>query len=89
LVQGGGTAGLVTELVRPRSARRWPCAQHDPRGLLGEDCLNVGGLGVRLSCGRRERFADVRDAGPVGAEVLAGVRVDFAAFMERMRRLCA
>jgi pyruvate/2-oxoglutarate dehydrogenase complex dihydrolipoamide dehydrogenase (E3) component len=56
---------------------------------MGGDCLNVGCVPSKalLRCARAA--ADVRDAGNFGVRVPPGVRVDFPAVMERMRRLRA
>ena len=59
------------------------------RELMGGDCLNVGCVPSKalLRCARAA--ADVRGAGGFGVQVPPGVRVDFPAVMERMRRLRA
>src|SRR5262249_61838010 len=59
------------------------------RKLLGGDCLNVGCVPSKALIRAARAAAVVRDAGAFGVEVPAGVRVHFAAVMERMRRLRA
>src|SRR3982751_2777994 len=86
VVLGAGTAGLVTAAGAAGLGARVALVE---RELMGGDCLNVGCVPSKalLRCARAA--ADVRDAGAFGVEVPPGVRVNFAAVMERMRRLRA
>jgi pyruvate/2-oxoglutarate dehydrogenase complex dihydrolipoamide dehydrogenase (E3) component len=59
------------------------------RHLMGGDCLNVGCVPSKALIGAARAAAAVRDAGEFGVHVPAGVKVDFAKAMERMRRLRA
>src|SRR5262249_34690153 len=59
------------------------------RELMGGDCLNVGCVPSKALLRAARAAADVRDAGAFGVEVPSGVRVNFPAVMERMRRLLA
>src|SRR5205085_5854693 len=59
------------------------------RDLMGGDCLNVGCVPSKALLRAARAAADVRDAGAFGVEVPPGVRVNFAAVMERLRRLRA
>jgi pyruvate/2-oxoglutarate dehydrogenase complex dihydrolipoamide dehydrogenase (E3) component len=57
--------------------------------MLGRDCLNYGCVPSKAQIRATRAFAQVRDAGRFGVEVPPGVRVNFAAVMERLRRLRA
>ena len=59
------------------------------RAFLGGDCLNVGCVPSKALLAAGRAFASVRDAAAFGVEVPPGVRVNFPAVMERMRRLRA
>jgi pyruvate/2-oxoglutarate dehydrogenase complex dihydrolipoamide dehydrogenase (E3) component len=59
------------------------------RDLLGGDCLNVGCVPSKALLRSARAAAEVRRAGTFGVRVPEGVRVDFPAVMERMRRLRA
>jgi pyruvate/2-oxoglutarate dehydrogenase complex dihydrolipoamide dehydrogenase (E3) component len=56
---------------------------------MGGDCLNVGCVPSKALIAAARVAAAVGNAGEYGVEVPAGTRVDFAAVMERMRRLRA
>ncbi|MCI0455983.1 MAG: mercuric reductase [Gemmataceae bacterium] len=86
VVIGAGTAGLICASGAAGLGARVALIE---RELLGGDCLNVGCVPSKalLRCARAA--ADVRDAGAFGVEVPPGVRVNFPAVMERMRRLRA
>src|SRR5213596_390528 len=86
VVIGAGTAGLITAAGSAGLGARVALVERD---FMGGDCLNVGCVPSKalLRCARAA--ADVRDAGAFGVEVPPGVRVNFAAVMERMRRLRA
>jgi len=59
------------------------------RELMGGDCLNVGCVPSKALLRAARAWADVSTAGAYGVRVPPGARVDFAAVMERMRRLRA
>jgi pyruvate/2-oxoglutarate dehydrogenase complex dihydrolipoamide dehydrogenase (E3) component len=86
VVIGAGTAGLVSAAGAVGLGARVALVE---RELMGGDCLNVGCVPSKalLRCARAA--ADVRDARAFGVEVPPGVRVNFPAIMERMRRLRA
>jgi pyruvate/2-oxoglutarate dehydrogenase complex dihydrolipoamide dehydrogenase (E3) component len=86
VVIGGGTAGLVTAAGAAGLGARVALVE---RRLLGGDCLNVGCVPSKALIRAARAAAAVRNAGAFGVEVPAGVRVDFPAVMERMRRLRA
>src|SRR6516164_7868448 len=83
---GAGAAGLVSTIG---SAGLGAKAALVERGLLGGDCLNVGCVPSKALIRAARAAADVRDAAEFGVEVPPGTRVNFAAVMERMRRLRA
>ncbi|MGD2062814.1 MAG: mercuric reductase, partial [Nitrospirota bacterium] len=59
------------------------------RGRIGGDCLNVGCVPSKAWVRAARAAAEVRDAAELGVVVPDGVRVDFGAVMERMRRVRA
>ncbi|RMF38836.1 MAG: mercuric reductase, partial [Planctomycetota bacterium] len=59
------------------------------RNLMGGDCLNVGCVPSKGLISSARVAATVHRADEFGVRVPAGVEVDFAATMERMRRLRA
>src|SRR5437764_15219675 len=86
VVIGAGTAGLVTAAGAAGLGAKVALIERD---FLGGDCLNVGCVPSKALIRAARAYADVRDAGAFGVEVPPGSRVDFAAVMERMRRLRA
>src|SRR5437016_2992997 len=86
VVIGAGTAGLVTAAGAAGLGARVALIE---RELLGGDCLNVGCVPSKALLRAARAVAAVRDAGDFGIEVPAGVRVNFPAVMERLRRLRA
>jgi pyruvate/2-oxoglutarate dehydrogenase complex dihydrolipoamide dehydrogenase (E3) component len=86
VVIGAGTAGLVAAAGAAGIGAKVALVE---RHLLGGDCLNVGCVPSKamIRCARAAR--DVRSAGEFGVKVNGTVEVDFAAVMERMRRLRA
>jgi pyruvate/2-oxoglutarate dehydrogenase complex dihydrolipoamide dehydrogenase (E3) component len=85
VVIGGGTAGLVAAAGAAGLGARVALIE---RHLLGGDCLNAGCVPSKAMIRAARAAADVRDAAEFGVEV-SGMQVDFAAVMERMRRLRA
>jgi pyruvate/2-oxoglutarate dehydrogenase complex dihydrolipoamide dehydrogenase (E3) component len=86
VVIGAGTAGLVTAIGAAGLGAKVALVE---RELMGGDCLNVGCVPSKALLRAARAWADVRDAGAFGVRVPPGARVDFAAVMERMRRLRA
>ncbi|HXX46955.1 MAG TPA: mercuric reductase [Myxococcota bacterium] len=82
---GGGTAGLVAAIVSAGLGARVALVE---RALLGGDCLNVGCVPSKTLIRSARAAADARGATPLGVRVGA-VEVDFAAVMERVRRVRA
>jgi pyruvate/2-oxoglutarate dehydrogenase complex dihydrolipoamide dehydrogenase (E3) component len=86
VVIGAGAAGLITASGAAGLGAKVALIERD---LLGGDCLNVGCVPSKALIRSARAAAAVRDAGKFGIEVASGYRVDFAAVMERMRRLRA
>ncbi len=84
VVIGAGTAGLITAAGAAGLGARVALVE---RHLLGGDCLNVGCVPSKCIIRSSRVCADVRDAQAFGIQVPEGVQADFAAVMERMRRL--
>ncbi|MGH7815269.1 MAG: mercuric reductase [Candidatus Binataceae bacterium] len=86
VVIGAGTAGLVIAAGAAILGAKVALVE---RGLMGGDCLNFGCVPSKALIRAARAAAEVRDAARFGIEVPAGVRVNFAAVMERMRRIRA
>ncbi len=86
VVIGAGTAGLVTAAGAAGLGAKVALIE---RHLMGGDCLNVGCVPSKGVISAARAAAAVRDAGKFGVSVPEEVSVDFAAVMERMRRLRA
>ncbi len=86
VVIGGGTAGLVTAAGAAGLGAKVALIE---RHLLGGDCLNFGCVPSKTLIRAARAAADVRTAAEFGVRVPPGVTVDFAAVMERVRRLRA
>ncbi len=84
VVVGAGTAGLVTAAGAAGLGAKVALVE---RHLMGGDCLNVGCVPSKCLIRSARAAADVRDAGHFGVEMTDGYKVDFAAVMERMRKL--
>ncbi len=86
VVIGAGTAGLITAAGTAGLGGKVALIE---RELMGGDCLNVGCVPSKALIRAARAVADVRGAGQFGVQLPDGIRVDFAAIMERMRRLRA
>src|SRR5207244_6661005 len=86
VVIGAGTAGLVTAAGAAGLGARVALVE---RHLLGGDCLNVGCVPSKCVIRSSRVVGDVRDAARLGVPLNDGAAPDFAAVMERMRRLRA
>src|SRR5581483_5561406 len=82
VVVGGGTAGLVSAAGAAGLGARAALVE---RHLLGGDCLNVGCVPSKAIIAAARAAADARHFGVTTGDVA----VDFAAVMERMRRIRA
>jgi pyruvate/2-oxoglutarate dehydrogenase complex dihydrolipoamide dehydrogenase (E3) component len=86
VVIGGGTAGLVTAAGAAGLGARVALVE---RHFLGGDCLNAGCVPSKAILAAARAVAAVRHAPDFGIHIPTGSTVDFAAVMERMRRLRA
>lgn len=86
VVIGAGTAGLVTAAGAAGLGAKVALIE---RGLMGGDCLNVGCVPSKAIISAGRVAAAVRHAGEFGVGGADAIDVDFAAVMERMRRLRA
>jgi pyruvate/2-oxoglutarate dehydrogenase complex dihydrolipoamide dehydrogenase (E3) component len=86
VVIGAGTAGLVTAAGAAMLGAKVALVERD---LMGGDCLNFGCVPSKAIIRSARAAAAVRDAGRFGVEVPVGMRVNFPAVMERMRKLRA
>src|SRR6266436_3784271 len=86
VVLGAGTAGLVSAAGAAGLGARVALVE---RELMGGDCLNVGCVPSKALIAAARVAATVHNGREYGVEVPVGTRVDFAAVMERMRRLRA
>src|ERR1041385_9202471 len=84
VVLGAGTAGLVTAAGAAGLGAKVALVE---RHLLGGDCLNVGCVPSKCVISSSRIVADSQRAGEFGIRIPRGVESDFAAVMERMRRL--
>ncbi|MBI3768687.1 MAG: mercuric reductase [Deltaproteobacteria bacterium] len=85
VVIGAGTAGLVTAAGAAGLGAKVALVE---RHLLGGDCLNVGCVPSKCVIRSSRVVAELRDAARFGVHA-SGAEIDFAAVMERMRRLRA
>ena len=86
VVIGAGTAGLVTAAGAAGLGAKVALIE---RRMMGGDCLNVGCVPSKgLLCTARMAAA-IKRSHDFGLRVPPGVEMDFAAAMERMRRLRA
>jgi pyruvate/2-oxoglutarate dehydrogenase complex dihydrolipoamide dehydrogenase (E3) component len=86
VVIGAGTAGLVSAAGAAGLGAKVALVE---RHLLGGDCLNYGCVPSKAIIRSSRLAADLREAGRFGLRVPPGTEADFAAVMERMRRLRA
>jgi len=86
VVIGAGTAGLVTAAGAAGLGAKVALIE---RSLMGGDCLNVGCVPSKGVISAARVAATVKNAREFGVAVPDGVHVDFAAAMQRMRKLRA
>lgn len=86
VVLGAGTAGLVCAAAVAALGGKAALVE---RHLLGGDCLNTGCVPSKTILRSSRFYADLRKAELFGASVADQPGVDFAAVMERMRRVRA
>jgi pyruvate/2-oxoglutarate dehydrogenase complex dihydrolipoamide dehydrogenase (E3) component len=86
VVIGAGTAGLITAVVAASLGAKVALIE---KHLMGGDCLNVGCVPSKGIIRAARAWADVRNAEEFGLHIPPGVKCDFGAVMERMRKLRA
>jgi pyruvate/2-oxoglutarate dehydrogenase complex dihydrolipoamide dehydrogenase (E3) component len=85
-VVGAGTAGLVAAAGAAALGARVALVE---RRLMGGDCLVTGCVPSKAVIRSSRVIGELREAASLGIKVAAGVTVDFATVMERMRRVRA
>lgn len=86
VVVGAGPAGLSAATAAAARGVRVALIERD---LPGGTCLNIGCVPSKAIIRTSRLYAEMRDAGRYGAQVPTGIVADFAAVMERMRRIRA
>jgi pyruvate/2-oxoglutarate dehydrogenase complex dihydrolipoamide dehydrogenase (E3) component len=86
VVIGAGTAGLVAAAGAAGLGAKVALIE---RHLMGGDCLNVGCVPSKGLIRAARAVTAVRHASELGVDVPDGTKTNFAAVMERMRRLRA
>ena len=86
VVIGAGTAGLVCAAGAAGLGAKVALIE---RHLMGGDCLNVGCVPSKSLIRSARAAKDARDGSRFGVHVKGSVEVDFAAVMERLRKVRA
>jgi len=86
VVIGAGTAGLITAIGAAGLGAKVALVE---RHRMGGDCLNVGCVPSKALLRSARAIADVRHAQRFGVDGTSAAKADFAAVMQRMRRLRA
>jgi pyruvate/2-oxoglutarate dehydrogenase complex dihydrolipoamide dehydrogenase (E3) component len=86
VVIGAGPAGLLTALNAAKLGAKVAIIERD---RLGGACFNVGCIPSKAIIRTSRLYGEMRNAENFGAQVPAGISVDFPAVMERMRRVRA
>ena len=84
VVIGAGTAGLVAAAGAAGLGARVALIE---RNAMGGDCLNSGCVPSKSLLKSAHALAEMRRATDLGIEIDGDIRVDFAAVMNRMRRI--
>ncbi len=85
-VIGGGPAGLVAAKTAAALGAKVALIE---RERIGGACLNTGSVPSKSLLRTAQVYADMRDARRFGAQVPKGIEFDFAAVMDRVRRIRA
>ncbi|MDX2213740.1 MAG: mercuric reductase [Oculatellaceae cyanobacterium bins.114] len=88
VVIGAGTAGLVVAAGAAGLGLGLKVALIE-KSLMGGDCLNVGCVPSKAVIRSSRVVAEMRDAAPFGIHPPDAIAIDFAAVMQRMRRIRA
>ncbi len=86
VVIGGGTAGLVAAAGAAGLGAKVALIE---KNLMGGDCLNMGCVPSKAIIRSSRAVSEIKNAGEFGINVKGDIEVDFAAVMERMRKLRA
>ncbi|HKP65445.1 MAG TPA: mercuric reductase [Casimicrobiaceae bacterium] len=86
VVIGGGPAGLVSAEAAVELGARVAIVE---RNALGGNCLNFGCVPSKALIRTSRVYADIHSAAHYGARASIGSDVEFAAIIERMRRIRA
>ena len=86
VIIGAGTAGLVTAAGAAGLGAKVALVE---KHFLGGDCLNVGCVPSKAMIRSARAVFDANDAARFGVRVAGPAQADFAAVMERMRKLRA
>src|SRR5579863_3583325 len=84
VVLGGGYAGILTAIEAARAGAKVALVERD---RLGGVCLNAGCISSKAMIRTSRLHADMRYARNYGGQTPGCIQVDFAAVMERMRRI--
>jgi pyruvate/2-oxoglutarate dehydrogenase complex dihydrolipoamide dehydrogenase (E3) component len=88
VVIGAGTAGLVVAAGAAGLGLGLKVALIE-KNLMGGDCLNVGCVPSKCVIRSSRVVADMQGSAPFGIQPPATIAIDFAAVMQRMRRIRA
>lgn len=88
VVIGAGTAGLVVAAGAAGLGLGLKVALIE-KSLMGGDCLNVGCVPSKCLIRSSRVVAQMREATPFGIQSPDAIEIDFAAVMQRMRRIRA
>lgn len=88
VVIGAGTAGLVVAAGAAGLGLGLKIALIE-KSLMGGDCLNVGCVPSKCVIRSSRVVAEMRGAAPFGIQPPDAIAIDFAAVMQRMRRIRA
>ncbi len=88
VVIGAGTAGLVVAAGAAGLGLGLKIALIE-KSLMGGDCLNVGCVPSKCIIRSSRAVADLKESAQFGVQLPDGISVDFAAVMQRMRRIRA
>lgn len=86
VIVGAGPAGLAAAELAVSLGAKVALVE---RWSIGGDCLNTGCIPSKSLIRTSRLYADMRDANRYGAQVPADIQVDFAATMQRVRRIRA
>lgn len=86
VVLGAGTAGLIAASIAAGLGARVALVE---RHLMGGDCLNVGCVPSKALIRASRVVAEIRRAREFGIQLGGEIEIDFAAVMERLRRVRA